>query len=171
MPDQEKAALRQQFLAAMSCAANTVNVVTTNGPAGKAGLTLSAMVSVSADTERPTLLICVHENTATADRIRKNGVFCVNVLRDSQSHISECFAGRGALTGDEKFNCTSWQTSALGCPGLQDALVAFDCKLLSAQKVGTHYLFLGAVHATNLHDDGAPLIYLRRSYATTTCVA
>ena len=42
--------LRQRFLAGMSQAACTVNVVTTDGPAGRFGLTISAMASVSADT-------------------------------------------------------------------------------------------------------------------------
>ena len=35
--------LRQRFLAGMSQAACTVNVVTTDGPAGRFGLTISAM--------------------------------------------------------------------------------------------------------------------------------
>ena len=41
--------LRQRFLSGMSHAACTVNVVTTDGPAGRAGVTVSAMSSVSAD--------------------------------------------------------------------------------------------------------------------------
>jgi len=158
--------MRQQFLAAMSRAACTVNVVTTDGRAGKAGLTLSAMVSVSADTDPPTLLICVHEQTLTAQRIAENGVFCVNVLRDSQAHISDCFAGRGDLQGEAKFACSQWRTSELGSPLLEEALVSFDCRVVSTQKVGTHFLFLGAVHHAEAPQDGSPLIYLQRRYAT-----
>jgi hypothetical protein len=43
----------------MSHAACTVNVVTTDGAAGRHGVTVSAMVSVSADTPQPTLLVCI----------------------------------------------------------------------------------------------------------------
>ena len=43
--------LRQDFLQGMSFVAATVNVVTTDGPAGRSGVTVSAMSSVSADTE------------------------------------------------------------------------------------------------------------------------
>ena len=41
--------LRDRFIAGMARAATTVNVVTTDGPAGRAGVTVSAMSSVSAD--------------------------------------------------------------------------------------------------------------------------
>ncbi|EBA01956.1 flavin reductase-like, FMN-binding protein [Rhodobacterales bacterium HTCC2150] len=86
--------LRQGFLTGMSCAACTVNIVTTDGPAGRAGVTVSAMSSVSADTPKPTLLVCVHHLSPAADLILENGVFCVNVLRDDQGYISDTFAGR-----------------------------------------------------------------------------
>ena len=85
--------LRTRFLNGMSHAACTVNVVTTDGPAGRAGVTVSAMSSVSADTDKPTLLVCVHHMSPAATAIVENRVFCVNVLRDDQSHISDTFAG------------------------------------------------------------------------------
>ena len=49
--------LKKRFFDGMSQAACTVNVVTTDGAAGRAGVTVSAMSSVSADTPRPTLLV------------------------------------------------------------------------------------------------------------------
>ena len=71
--------LRARFLAGMSHAAATVNVVTTDGAAGRHGVTVSAMSSVSADTAKPTLLVCVNEASASAAAILENGIFCVNV--------------------------------------------------------------------------------------------
>ena len=58
--------LRAQFLSGMSHAAATVNVVTTDGPGGKFGVTVSAMSSVSADTPKPTMLVCVHNASPAA---------------------------------------------------------------------------------------------------------
>jgi len=101
MPAAESASnmgpLRQQFLLGMSYAACTVNVVTTDGVAGRHGITVSAMVSVSADTPRPTLLVCIHHLSPVADALLQNGVFCVNVLREDQAHISDAFAGRSLV--------------------------------------------------------------------------
>ena len=80
--------LRQLFLDGMSRAAATVSVVATDGPAGRAGVTVSAMASVSADGESPTLLVCVHHLSPAAATIIGNGAFCVNVLRREQRALS-----------------------------------------------------------------------------------
>ena len=65
-------ALRQQFLHGMSYAAATVNVVTTDGVAGRHGVTVSAMVSVSADTPQPTLLVCIHHLSPVVAAVLEN---------------------------------------------------------------------------------------------------
>lgn len=86
--------IRDRFIEVMSCASCTVNVVTTGGPAGRAGVTVSAMASVSADSDWPTRLVGVHERSPAAAKIVANGVLCVNVLRDDQFYISDIFAAR-----------------------------------------------------------------------------
>ena len=102
--------LKARFFQGMSYAAATVNVITSDGPAGRVGLTVSAMSSVSADTPRPTLLVCINESSAAATALLENGVFCVNVLHDHQSYISDVFAGRYKDTVEDKFECTKWVT-------------------------------------------------------------
>ena len=74
--------------------------------AGRAGVTVSAMASVSA--EGPTLLVCVHHKSPAAAAILENGVFCVNVLRDDQSHVADTFAGRLPPGEGGKFACAEW---------------------------------------------------------------
>ena len=152
----------------MSHAACTVSVVTTDGPAGRAGVTVSAMTSVSADTPQPTLLVCVHHRSAAAPAILANGVFCVNVLRDDQSYISEHFAGRTGIGAAERFACAAWTAQKTGAPRVVDPLVAFDCRLLSGERVGTHHVFVGAVEEIFVAHGGTPLIYANRAYGTPT---
>ncbi len=158
--------LKQQFFDGMSQAASTVNVVTTDGPAGRAGVTVSAMASVSADTPKPTLLVCVHHLSPAAAAILENQVFCVNVLRDDQSTISDTFAGRLKTADGDKFSCVGWTTQVTGAPRVVDPLVAFDCRLLSSQQVGTHHVFFGAVEDLFVAEAGSPLIYANRAYGT-----
>ncbi len=160
--------LRQQFLGGMSNAACTVNVVTTDGVAGRAGVTVSAMSSVSADTPKPTLLVCVHHLSRTAEAIRKNGVFCVNVLRDDQSFISDTFAGRSKRESEDKFKCADWAVQKTGAPRVVDPLVAFDCRLVHHDRVGTHYVFYGQVEDIFVSESGSPLIYANRAYGVTS---
>lgn len=160
--------LRARFLAGMSHAAATVNVVTTDGPGGRHGATVSAMSSVSADTPRPTLLVCVHRDSNSAAAIRQNGVFCVNVLKDDQSYISDTFAGRFKEQVKDKFDCAEWSTMATGAPRVQDPLVAFDCEIVSQDLVGTHYVFIGEVAEVFIAATGSPLIYANRAYGAAS---
>ncbi|AGT11340.1 LysR substrate-binding domain-containing protein [Paracoccus aminophilus] len=158
---------RDRFIAGMSHAACTVNIVTTDGPAGRAGVTVSAMASVSADGDAPTLLVCVHHLSPAATKIIENGVLCVNVLREDQSYISEAFAGRFKDELGDKFECTEWVTLENGTPRVADPLVAFECRVLSAERVGTHHVLLCAVDDTHSARLGSPLIYANRSYGAS----
>jgi len=150
---------RQAFLEGMSQAASSVTVVTTDGAAGKAGLTVSAMCSVTADD--PALLICVNRSSGAGELIAQNRSFCVHLLRDDQSNISDIFAGRG--DGD-RFEAASWTSLETGSPVLDDHLVAFDCKLVKEDVWGTHRIFIGEVVATSL-SEGDALLHVNRHYA------
>jgi flavin reductase (DIM6/NTAB) family NADH-FMN oxidoreductase RutF len=158
--------LRQDFLNGMSCVAATVNVVTTDGPAGRAGVTVSAMSSVSADTEKPVLLVCVNDQSAGAAPIIENGVFTINILRDDQSFVSDTFAGRYGDKGEDKFACAEWDRGTTGAPILRGALASFDCKLIDDRMVGQHHVFFGEVQEVRIAERGRALIYANRSYST-----
>jgi flavin reductase (DIM6/NTAB) family NADH-FMN oxidoreductase RutF len=157
--------MRQAFLEGMSRAAATVSVITTDGPAGRAGLTVSAMSAVSADTPTPALLVCVHHRSPAAEAIRENGVFCVNVLRDDQATISDTFAGRIKTPSGDKFDCGGWRVLKTGAPALDQPLVAFDCHLKKHFQYGTHWIFIGELAAIALPDEGSALVYANRTYS------
>ena len=53
---------QQTFRDAMSCMGAAVNIITTDGPAGRAGFTASAVCSVT-DTP-PTLLVCLNRGAS-----------------------------------------------------------------------------------------------------------
>lgn len=83
---------RAAFIEAMSRAAAGVTVVTTSGPAGKFGQTVSAMCSVTADP--PTLLVCIKSTSVIVNAIREHRAFGVNLLRADQRRVADLFAGR-----------------------------------------------------------------------------
>ena len=152
----------------MSHAACTVNIVTTDGAAGRAGVTVSAMSSVSADTPKPTLLVCVHQLSPTAQKIIDNGVFCVNVLKDDQTFVSDTFAGRYKDVVEDKFECAEWTSMPSGSPRVVDPLVGFDCQLISSNLVGTHHVIFGEVTDIFVAEQGSPLVYANRAYGATS---
>ncbi|GIT92128.1 FMN reductase [Jannaschia pagri] len=155
--------LRQDFLKAMSRAAATVSVVTTDGPAGLAGVTVSAMTSVSADGDAPTMLVCVNRGASAARPILDNGCFGINVLAASQQDIADVFAGRTGAVGPARFDGLAVETLSTGAPIL-DGLAAFDCEVQAVDLIGTHHVIIGAVRAVRSDETGAPLIYGMRSY-------
>jgi flavin reductase (DIM6/NTAB) family NADH-FMN oxidoreductase RutF len=157
--------LRQDFLDGMSFVAATVNVVATDGPAGRAGVTVSAMSSVSADTDKPVLLVCVNDNSSGAAPIISNGVFTVNILRDDQAFVSDTFAGRYGDKGEDKFLCARWERGATGSPVLRGALASFDCRLVEDRVVGQHHVLFGEVQQVHLAEQGRALVYANRSYS------
>jgi len=167
----QRQVLRSTFLEAMSFAASTVTVVTTDGPAGRAGITVSAMSSVSADTPLPSLLVCLYSAGRAAPVVLANRVFCVNVLGEDQSAVSELFAGRNDHPGGDRFANVDWEPGSTGAPRLAEALATFDCRLTEARLVGTHQVIFGAVEDISLAGAGSPLIYTRRGYRRAAALA
>ncbi|PWJ19183.1 flavin reductase family protein [Jannaschia seohaensis] len=155
--------LRDRFIQAMSRAAATVSVVTTDGPAGRAGVTVSAMTSVSADGDAPTMLVCINKGASAADPIRRNGVFAINVLEAGQQDLADLFAGRGGASGAARFAGLATETLETGAPILP-GLAAFDCEVQDIDPIGTHLVIIGAVRAVRSSETGTPLIYGMRSY-------
>ncbi|MEO1103547.1 MAG: flavin reductase, partial [Pseudomonadota bacterium] len=164
MPAETSDRLKKSFLEGMSYAANTVSIVATDGKAGRAGVTVSAMASVSVDGPSPALLVCIHRQSPACHAILENGVFSLNVLRESQSSVSDAFAGRVPAPGGDKFNVGQWQATALGAPRLGDALVSFSCALDHSVEIGSHHVLFGAVNEVAAAGGERPLIYANRAY-------
>lgn len=153
------------FREALSKAVTPVTVVATDGPHGAAGVTCSAVSSVS-DTP-PTVLVCINRRSAANAVIKANGVLCVNWLRAEQVEVSQLFSGAGGVPMQERFTQHEWTTLETGAPRSADALVALDCRVVEAMEVGTHSVFLARVLAAHHSDYGDPLVYCQRAYFTT----
>jgi flavin reductase len=153
---------RAAFVGAMAAAVTGVNVVTTDGAAGRFGLTVSAMASVSADP--PLLLVAVSRHSPLLPAIRANRVFAVSVLGAHQAAVADTFAGRPDAGEPYDFGCASWELGASVAPLLAGAAARFDCDVSTTVEAGSHTLVIGAVRAATR---GAvrPLAYTRRAYA------
>src|SRR4051794_1154067 len=65
----------RRFRDGMSRVAASVHVVTTDGPAGRAGFTATAVAPV---TDSPaSLLVCIHAEGRSGQALADNAVFCV----------------------------------------------------------------------------------------------
>jgi flavin reductase (DIM6/NTAB) family NADH-FMN oxidoreductase RutF len=150
------------FREGMSRVAGAVHVVTTDGPAGRAGFTATAVAPV---TDSPaSLVVCVNAAGRSATFLEANGVFCVNTLRGDDAPVAEAFAGRADLHGQDRFTVGRWVPLATGSPLLATCLVAFDCRVTDARLVGTHHVVIGEIAAIHLGASGPGLVYQGRAY-------
>lgn len=97
-------------------------------------------------------------------RYWQTDAFCINVLRIDQQDISDIFSGRLPAPAGDRFSATAFTPGPTGAPMMDTALVSFDCALVSAEKIGTHHICIGAVQEVRVAPDGSPLLYGMRSY-------
>src|ERR1700732_690318 len=141
-----------RFCDAMSRVAAAVHIVTTDGPAGLAGITATSVASIT--DEPPMMLFCINKTSPSAARMIANGVFCINTLAPSDEALADIFAGRTGHYLGERFAGGEWTTLVTGAPVLRRAAAAFDCRLVEAKSVMTHFVMIGAVEAAALGPEG-----------------
>lgn len=151
---------RDAFVAAMRGTVSGVNVLTTDGPAGRFGLTVSAFSSVSADP--PMVMVCVNARSPAAAAVRDNRQFRVNVLGATQRQVAETFAGHPASGAPYDFSAARWD-SRDGTPALEGAVASFGCLLVTTVAAGTHLVFIGRVTQAR-QSIGPALLYTDRAY-------
>lgn len=150
------------FRDAMRRVVTAVHVVTSDGLEGRAGLTASAVVSVS--DRPPTVLVCLNGESQSAARLIANGVFCINTLAAGDEEIAATFAGRTDLPQHRRFERGRWERLATGSPVLATSLACFDCRLTDVRRVATHDVILGEVLAVRCGREAPPLAYFDRAY-------
>lgn len=161
LPEHDVERARLAFREAMARLAAAVHIVTTDGPAGRAGFTASAVASVT-DTP-PTLLVCLNRSSSVAGLFEQNKVLCVNTLTTRHQDLSRLFGG--ATPQDERFAGGEWTTRETGAPVLSDALISFDCRIENAVASGTHHVLFCQVQSIVLGAaDEEALVYFRRGY-------
>ncbi|MFK7938396.1 MAG: flavin reductase family protein [Roseovarius sp.] len=132
---------RDAFITAMRYVASTVTVVTTDGPVGKMGATVSAFTSLSADP--PSVLVCLKADSRIAMAVRDNGVFCVNILPEDAVETAKRFAGAFDGESPDRFEGQDIINTDEG-PILPRA-TAFACSLNHIVTHGSHAICIGNV--------------------------
>ncbi len=150
----------QNFRDGMARLGAAIHIVTTDGPAGRAGFTATAVCSVS--DQPPSLLVCLNRKASVYDIVRANGVLGVNVLAPEHEKLSGVFGGKTPV--DERFAAARWRLGATGAPLLEGAVVNFDCRILQACEVGGHTVFMCEIVGIAGLERNEALVYFNRAY-------
>lgn len=146
------------FRAALSRFASGVTVVTGLRESGEPfGITVSAFTSVSLDP--PLVLVCIQRRAGSCESLSKSESFCVNVLSESQTEISNLFASKDA----HDFARVEFTDGLGGVPVVAQTLASIECSKVNEFDGGDHVIFVGQVERVSVRD-GNPLVYWHSDY-------
>jgi 3-hydroxy-9,10-secoandrosta-1,3,5(10)-triene-9,17-dione monooxygenase reductase component len=138
--------------------ASGVTVVTADTDTGPLGFTCQSFSSLSLD---PPLVVFAPGRTSTTwPRLREIGRFCVNVLAEEQTALSQNFARSGV----DKFAGVPWTRSRHGSPVLQDVVAWIDGELWAEYDGGDHTLVVARVLDLGADPSRRPLVFHRGAY-------
>lgn len=154
--------VQKNFRNAMATCAAGVHVVTTNGIAGRYGITMTAVASVT--DEPPTILLCINRHASITPIITANRELCVNILSYEQQDIAKYFANMIHLTPEERFAHHVWEYGETNQLQVQGALAHLHGRVIDCHTIGTHNVFYVQIDKINVYDDNPALVYFRRSF-------
>lgn len=165
--NQSPSAMALLYREAMSKVAAAVHVITTEGEAGRYGITLTAVASVT--DSPPTLLLCINRNARIQPILRANGQLCVNVLAASQQDVAEHFAGMTSIPAHERFLQHDWQNHQHTTqPQLVGALAHLHGRIIDSHDMGSHSVFYVDIEYINVNEqDNQGLLYFQRQFTHT----
>ena len=135
-----------------------VTLVTATDEDGPVGMIIGSFVSVSL--EPPLVGFLPAKGSQTWPLIEDTGVFCVNVLADSQQELVDLFVGK---EGDP-WASASFRLAGSGSPIVEGVVAAIDCSIDQLVDVGDHWFVTGEVIGVECSDEGSPLVFLGGSY-------
>ncbi|MER5789289.1 flavin reductase [Streptomyces sp. NPDC001980] len=154
-PDQS------EFREAMAHLPAAVNILTTDGPNGRCGITLSAVCSVT--DAPPTVLVCVNRSSAMHDVFKANGRVGLNVLGGEQQELALHFAGATKVPMAERFTWDIWDRTQ-DVPVLKNALVTAVGTIKHTVPTGSHSVLFVEIEQIRTRSGGQSLVYFNRAF-------
>ncbi len=134
------------------------------GGSKPAGFSVGSFASVSLDP--PLVMFCAGNASQSWPEIKSAGHFCVNVLSDAQSEISNLFASKNV----DKFENLKWRAAKSGAPVLEGAICWIDCEISDIYAAGDHQIVVGRVLDLDIDEavvkNQGPLIFYKGAYGT-----
>ncbi len=154
---------KQSFRDAMASFASGVHVITTDGAAGRYGITMTAVTPVT--DEPPTMMLCINREAGIIPILLANRDLCINTLSHKQQDIAEHFAGMTNLSPKERFTYHIWNRGQNGQLEVEGALAQLHGSIIAQKEMGTHFVFFAQINEIKTLNTHSPaLLYFRRSF-------
>ncbi|CAG7585895.1 4-hydroxyphenylacetate 3-monooxygenase, reductase component [Rhodococcus opacus] len=159
----ELTTMQSIFRTAMANLPAAVNIVTTDGPAGRCGMTVTAVCSVT--DSPPTALVCVNQNSAMHNVFRNNGRVGINVLSGDDEELAMHFAGATQVAMADRFQWDIWEEDTDdGVPILRAAHVVLAGRIADSKTVGSHSVMFVELDRVQTREHGDSLVYFQRKF-------
>lgn len=150
---------QMRFRQAIGRFATGVTVISTPTQEGPAGMTASAVCSLSL--EPLLLLVCISNRLPTHDALNRSRTFAVNVLGEDDEHLARRFA----TPGIDKFAGLRVDDHD-GVPVLSSAIAHFVCEVRERLPGGDHSIFIGQVRQCDFIPNRRPLLYFGSAFGS-----
>lgn len=106
--------------------------------------------------EPPLMAVSVENDSHSIELIRTTGVFALSVFGEDARDQAGALGKRWKIRPD-KIDAAKYRIGATGCPILEDALAAIECRVVGSLPAGDSTLFVGEVIAADIVREGVPL--------------
>jgi flavin reductase (DIM6/NTAB) family NADH-FMN oxidoreductase RutF len=151
----------ENLRAAMRAWSAGVTVVTAAQAGQRHGMTVNSFTSISLDPA--TITISLKTGSRTYEMVTSSRAFGLTILSNTQSKISDIFAGRFPEIED-RFADVQVETLVTGSPLIVGGLAWLDCRVVETYDAGMNTLFIAEVLAARGSGEGQPLLYHDRKY-------
>lgn len=159
--EQPASVLIEAFRQAQRHVASSVHLITTGSGESRAGMTATAVCSLSFDPL--SILVCINRNASIFEHLARDSAFAVNVLSDADAEIATMFGS--SKLAPLRFRSGNWRQLG-GSPVLTSAVAGIACEPLDHMDVGTHRVLAGRIVAVNVNAESRPLLYHHGAYCS-----
>jgi len=149
--------LERRYRQAIGRFATGVTVIATKDGDRLAGMTASAVASLSLDP--PLLLVCISNRLPTHQALERSRCFGLNVLGEGDEELARRFA----TPAEDKFEGLRVNLDH-GVPLLDRAIARFVCDVHERLPGGDHSIFIGAIRHCEHVPGRRPLLYFASGF-------
>lgn len=110
----------------------------------------------------PMISVAIKKGRPVGEMISSARKFVLNLLHTGQKSMLVHF-GKGFEIGQNPFEGIAVGKTPEGLPCLKEALCFLECELREVVSSGDHQIYLGEVIHAGMHEEGAPMVHLRRN--------
>lgn len=152
------------FRDVMSSIPTSVSILATYDEISFSACTISSIVSVNISEENPEILFVLKKESHTGAEIKKNLLFSISVLSNSQTDLANAFSKPREI--DRNFNSTLWSTRSSKILQLVGSKAFMECQLSSIYTGHLADIYIAKVLNYEFIENCSALIYNERKYGT-----